>query len=145
MDKKNPMSQARKNEIIWIVIAVTVFFLGVFLLTHIYRDLRRQGIFFRPISQNLHRKKIAVAEIQTWMTFDFLNKSFGLAPSYLKDGLTITNKRYPNITIDRWAKDTHESPSALLDRINKLISDFSVSPASPETPTSPSTSIPFGT
>jgi hypothetical protein len=67
------------------------------------------------------------------MTFDFLDKSFGLPPDYLKKGLGITDKKYPNITIDSWAKNTQENPGAMLEKTKKLIQDFE-NPAPPETP-----------
>lgn len=124
MDDKNIKTAAKNTSVIWAILAVLLFFLGIFFLTRTLRDLKREGFFGPPIAQDFHRRKIAVADIQDWMTFDFLNKSFGLPSDYLKKGLGINDKKYPNITISRWAKDTQENPSVTLDKIKKMIQDF---------------------
>ena len=118
----------KNSKTIWMIITLVVFLLGVFFLIHAFKDIGRRGLFSRPISQNFHKKKIKVDDVQIWMTFGFLNRAFSLPPEYLKDGLDITNKRYPNVTIDRWAKDSQENPNVALDKVKKMIRDFPGSP-----------------
>jgi hypothetical protein len=131
MTKENLKKEAKKTRMIWITLAIVALLLAIFFLLHTFRDRKNHGFFGPPISQNFHKKKLDLADIQGWMTFDFLNKAFGLPSDYLKKELVITDRKYPNITIDRWAKNNQENPSILLDRIKKLIQD-SKNPAPPE-------------
>jgi hypothetical protein len=133
MDNENSAGKTKKSGTIWIILTIVAFLLAVFFLAHTFINLKRHGFFGPSSGQNFHRRKINVADIQGWMTFDFLDKSFGLPPDYLKKGLGITDKKYPNITIDSWAKNTQENPGAMLEKTKKLIQDFE-NPAPPETP-----------
>src|ERR1035437_6268606 len=45
-----------------------------------------------------------LAQLASWMTFDYINVVFGIPPDYLKTNLNITDPGYPNIRIDRYAK-----------------------------------------
>jgi len=132
MDNENYAS-GKKLVAIWIILTIVVFLLGVFLLARTFINLKRHGFFGPPIGQSFHRRKIEVSNIRGWMTFDFLNKSFNLPPEYLKGKLNITEKKYPDITIDSVARSTQDDPGAMLERIKKLIMDFQNS-APPEAP-----------
>ena len=57
------------------------------------------------------------ALIQAWMTFDYVNHLFGLPPRYLQAGLSITDARYPHLTISRYAKDSGTSSAAFLTEV----------------------------
>jgi hypothetical protein len=124
MSHENSMNNVKKNRVIWIGITIISFLLGIFFLAHAFMSLKRHGFFGPPNGQSFHRKKINAGDIQSWMTFDFINKTFNLPPDYLKRELNINEKRYPNITIDSWAKNVHENSSMMLERIKKLIQDF---------------------
>ena len=45
-----------------------------------------------------------VSDIQLWMTFDYLNKVFGLPQNYLKQSMNIQDGRYPNLQLNRYAE-----------------------------------------
>lgn len=62
-----------------------------------------------------------VNRIQSWMTFDYLNKVFRLPPDYLKNDLAISNAKYPNVTIDEQAEQEHVKPVALTVRVQEAI------------------------
>ena len=132
MGNENSTQKERKSKNIWIVLAVAAFLLAIFFLANIFQDFRRHGFFGPPNSRNLH-KRMDLSEIRGWMTFDFINKAFVLPPDYLKSELGITDKKYPNITVDGWAKNNQESSSALLDKIKKIIQNFP-NPSSPKNP-----------
>ena len=40
-----------------------------------------------------------VGVIRPWMTFDYINRIFGLPKDYLKDQLQISDPHYPNSTL----------------------------------------------
>jgi len=63
-----------------------------------------------------------LAYIQTWMTFDYLNKAFKLPPDYLKLKLNITDSRYPNLSIRHLTDDMKTDPNAVLAEIRAAIS-----------------------
>ena len=44
-------------------------------------------------------RRITPAEIQPWMTFDYINRVFHLPPEYLKGHLNITDRHYPRLQI----------------------------------------------
>lgn len=123
MDNKNSKNEAKKSKIIQIISMFAAFFLVMFFIFFILRDIKRHGLFSPPIPKNFH-KKIEIDEIKSWMTFDFINKTFGLPNDYLKKELNISDKKYPNMTIDNLAKNNKEASDPLLKKIKKLIQDF---------------------
>ena len=46
-----------------------------------------------------------VEAVADWMTFDYLDRVFRLPPDYLKGALSITDARYPRMSIRRYARD----------------------------------------
>ena len=44
------------------------------------------------------------SDIQPWMTFQYIDFIFKLPPNYLQDSLVITDPRYPNVQIARYAR-----------------------------------------
>lgn len=68
-----------------------------------------------------------VADIRTWMTFNYVNVVFKLPPTYLQQQLGITNRYYPNIRIDTYAKYTHMNPKTLLVAVQSAISTYQTS------------------
>jgi hypothetical protein len=42
--------------------------------------------------------------IQSWMTFNYINKVFKLPTNYLKNTLNISDSRYPNIPLEDYAE-----------------------------------------
>lgn len=62
--------------------------------------------------------------IQGWMTFDYVNKIFNLPPDYLKTSLGISDARYPQEVIFKYAGRAHENVSALVGQIQNLVRSF---------------------
>lgn len=98
--------------------------LTVFFLARAFSNFKRHGFSAPPNYHDFHKKKLEAAEIESWMTFDFLNKAFGLPPEYLKNQLDISDKKYPHLTVDNLAKNTGENSGAVLSKVKKLIEDF---------------------
>jgi hypothetical protein len=64
--------------------------------------------------------------IQSWMTFDYINVVFKLPSAYLKSAFTITDAKYPNIRIDRYAKENHINLSEFVQRIRESVALYGV-------------------
>jgi hypothetical protein len=59
--------------------------------------------------------------VRSWMTFDYVNKLFNIPPDYLKTSLSISDARYPKISIAEYAKDDHlDTPVFLSDVLGAL-------------------------
>jgi hypothetical protein len=123
MPQENNHRTISRSALIILASAASVFFLSIFFLVHTYRTLSHQGFFGPPFRQRLHQRQIAVDAIQDWMTFRYVNNAFNLPPDYLKSNLSITDKKYPDITINKWANDSKQDKTVLLERIKTLIQD----------------------
>ena len=90
------------------------------LLAREYRTVRQLNYFNSRTSLlmalHAHRPATAadIASVQAWMTFDYINHLFSLPPNYLQTTFSITDSRYPRMTINGYAADANiASPSAL--------------------------------
>ena len=61
---------------------------------------------------------------QTWMTFDYINHIFALPPDYLQKTLSITNTRYPHITITQYSRDIKSTKVDALLKVQDSIRGF---------------------
>jgi len=62
--------------------------------------------------------------IQSWMTFDYLNKAFNLPPDYLKTSLAINNPQYPLLTINHYSHLQATSTAEILSLVQKAIANY---------------------
>lgn len=122
-DKKINNKEFTRNETILFISVAMVFLIGLLLLGYLYKNLSKDGFFGPPPGSNLRQRQIAVDNIRDWMTFKYINHSFNLPLEYLKSNLNITNKKYPDITISKWAKESKQDKNVLLEQIKKLIQD----------------------
>jgi hypothetical protein len=84
--------------------------------------------FLRTPRQALPAKSpLTVQNTQSWMTFDYLNKTYGLPPRYLQTALHITDTHYPNISIKRFAQDLHTSTPTTITSIEREIRQYTTS------------------
>lgn len=68
--------------------------------------------------------QVSVSDIAPWMTFNYINVVFNLPTDYLKNIFGINDPRYPNIRIDRYAKESHIDRTLLLNTIKKYITTY---------------------
>jgi hypothetical protein len=61
------------------------------------------------------------AEIQSWMTFNYLNYEFSLAPSTLKDALKISDTHYPYLSINKLATENHENATSTTETVQRAV------------------------
>lgn len=73
--------------------------------------------------RNLHVAISDPADIQDWMTFDFLDKTFGIPPSYLQGQFRIQDARYPNLSIRRYAALSGQSVTTTLANVKDAVSN----------------------
>lgn len=64
------------------------------------------------------------ALIQGWMTFDYVNKIFGLPAGYLKVNLGISDAHYPREVIFKYAEENGLSISATVAKVQDSVSQF---------------------
>jgi len=127
----------KKTLIIAIFIfAVLLFLVGAYLVINNYRNLHKNGVFWRSQNhlrswRNLYRapnvRAPSIAEvdsIQGWMTFSYINKVFHLPADYLKTNLGITDGKYPNVTIGKVVQDQKELESAELEKLKASVRQY---------------------
>lgn len=88
------------------------------------------GAFNQVIKQPLRLKQRqtqwnadSVAQIEGWMTFDYINKQFNLPKNYLQGRLNIGSKFYPLVTIDRVSKEEKNHKVKFLDEVKQAVRD----------------------
>ena len=74
-----------------------------------------------------------INNIQGWMTFDYLDYVFSLPPLYLKQHLNLSDQRYPNISINQYAKKHNIDQTIFLQNIKTTLSTYFTENASSST------------
>lgn len=75
----------------------------------------------RKLTEYLNRQILTPDQIESWMTFSYINYTFGLPPSYLQDSLGINDARYPNLEIHKYSEANNLNTSNfLIDVINSV-------------------------
>lgn len=87
-----------------------------------YNDARHS--FFRSLQSSRPLTAADATSTQTWMTFDYINRVFLMPAPYLQTALSITDSRYPRLTIAEYAKVTAQKPSVALTKVQDAISAF---------------------
>jgi hypothetical protein len=72
----------------------------------------------------LDRQKPEVADIDTWMTFEYINTVFKLPTEYLKNTLGIVDTQYPKIHIGKYARENHIDPSLVLENVKAAVAKY---------------------
>ena len=75
-------------------------------------------------SHQLDRNNPDIDQIQSWMTFDYLNTVFKLPPAYLKTTLGITDAAYPNLHIGAYAHKNHLTQAQALAKVQEAITAY---------------------
>ncbi|MCL4403753.1 hypothetical protein M1432_00130 [Patescibacteria group bacterium] len=61
--------------------------------------------------------------IQAWMTFDYVNRIFGLPPQYLISALNIESAAYPRIPIYEYAEKRGLNPTAFTKQVQSAVAE----------------------
>ena len=114
-------------------IAVLVVALAVLLFFFVrdYRSLRReQAIGARESLLNAmvrsrgHLGVSDVSEIRSWMTFDYINRLFGIPAAYLKGQMSIADARYPKLSLSGYAKSRNLTSTAVIGDVEDALRDY---------------------
>ncbi|MBP6888593.1 MAG: hypothetical protein KBC21_02705 [Candidatus Pacebacteria bacterium] len=98
----------------------------VLLLTHAISLSKHKSLSqYIPSAHRRHPvSKSNISQISAWMTFDYINRVFELPDSYLRDVLTIDSKKYPSITLRRYAHEKNLDTSTLVEKIQNSIEGY---------------------
>lgn len=135
------------SVIILVLVGVALLALafGLFSFVRIYRDLHRHGLLYRqgrlpferPVPDYALRRQQQSGNIRDWMTFSYINRVFGLPNEYLQSKLIITDKKYPNVSISSWAKQSHQEAQELTSQLINLIRNYQSASSTPVKTPSP--------
>ena len=110
------------------IVAITVIILGVFswiyFVVNVYELKNNQHLAWQNYISIYHPKPVLVADISSWMTFDYINHLFAIPPQYLQTNLTITDVRYPRLTISGYGRDKNLSPTDSLANVQNAVKMF---------------------
>ncbi len=110
-----------------IAIAAVILVVLCILLVREYRHLRRldyiaaHGSLFSALHAHGPAGASDVSSVATWMTFDYINRLFALPPQYLQTTLSISDSRYPRLTIIEYAGGQHIERPVFLTQVQEAI------------------------
>lgn len=121
---------ARILKYILIVFGIALIALFVFLFRE-YQYLKRAQIinmresFFTNL---IHKQGPLTANnadlIRSWMTFDYVNKTFNLPADYLKAQFKISNTHYPLISISGYARSQNINSNTFLNSVIESVQKY---------------------
>ena len=62
--------------------------------------------------------------IDTWMTFKYINTIFNLPADYLKNGLNISDTRYPNLTLNGYIRNQKLNKTTFLLNVKNTVASY---------------------
>jgi hypothetical protein len=120
-----------KNQIILKItlgVAVVVVIILSVLFFQQYKHIRRLDYISahrQSLFKSLHGSGPLTAanasSTQIWMTFNYINHAFSLPSTYLENNLAVSDSRYPNMTVEEYAKDTGLSTAMALVKVQSAI------------------------
>lgn len=100
-------------------------------LVHEYSSLRREQVVGARelwVSTVLHEHGPVTASdvtfVRSWMTFDYINRLFQLPASYLQDQLSITDPRYPKMSISSYASHARIDVTPFISELDAAITNY---------------------
>lgn len=117
----------RFKKIVGIGTLTLIVLLGVFIVVRVYQLKNQRHFSWRKYVGTHRRHPVSAADIvyiAPWMTFDYINKVFGLPEAYLEQTVQIQDSKYPFITIQRYAKNSNINTSVLIESIRGSIKQY---------------------
>jgi hypothetical protein len=94
------------------------------------RSLRRSGVF--KAVRFLHHRRYAgttpmlqPGQIDSWMTFRYINYVFHLPANYLQNKLNIADSGYPNITLNKYANAHKLNDATFVQSVRQAVTTYS--------------------
>ena len=116
----------------WLVLLLLLAVLAFTLwqIAFSFESLKQAGDFRQLHPRRLSAgPRISPEQIRGWMTFRYIDLAFNLPSGYLRGALNITDKRYPNLSIDALARAQKTDARLLLQKVIAAVNNFSNSPA----------------
>jgi hypothetical protein len=113
-----------------IVLAAVLIVLAAFLVRSYVRVRRIEILHEREswFSAVLHQHgPVTVGDVgfvSSWMTFDYVNALFHVPPPYLKERLSISDPRYPRLTIGSYISHNHLDAAMVLGELKGALTDY---------------------
>lgn len=144
-DSHHQHYKIKKSKVIILILVIAsslALIISLVILVHDYRYMRRAGafsslrhprqLFFgRGAPDFAQRRQFETNLIRDWMTFSFINHAYGLPSEYLQSQLNISDKKYPDVTINSWAKQSQQDAIKIIKGIQTLIRDYHQTSSSP--------------
>ncbi len=124
----------QENKHFWRNVFILLFIITIGLLFWLIIDLR--GLYrvgglkpTRSLNRNFtFNKKIASPDqIQSWMTFSYIDYIFNLPPDYLSKSLNINDSKYPNLGIRQYAKLNNLDSAVFLKQVQDSVIEYAKS------------------
>ncbi len=111
---------------------VLVFLLILFVREYQILQQKRLNHPLQSFLMNLRNKGPLTIQdinyIEPWMTFDYINHLFNLPADYLKIQLTISDSRYPHITVNQYEQTSNLTSGEALSKIKNAVSAYLTNP-----------------
>ena len=96
-----------------------------------YISLHRQS-FLRSLHGSGPLNAADASSTEIWMTFNYIDRAFSLPSTYLQSNLGVSDSRYPNMTVEEYAKDTELSTAAALLKVQDAIISYFATSSAPQ-------------
>jgi hypothetical protein len=112
-----------------ILLGTVLVLLGIIFYLQ-YRHLQRlQVVNYRELKLSSLTKRAPLTEndvgiVESWMTFDYINRAFGMPRDYLQNLLKITDPRYPQLTLYRYAKNGNLDAAVFVNEVKAALTDY---------------------
>lgn len=120
-----------------IIVLVALLITLVIFLGFQYLSLRRAAIISGHqlwsslvLKDHAPLPRIDADIIRPWMTFDYVNRLFGIPPDYLKAKLMVTDTHYPKVTISGYAKEIKQNQTTFLTELEQAVQTYTTSTSS---------------
>ena len=112
----------------WLLLLVGIIIIAIF--SWLFFSTRPVANYHSLPVPSLRRQNQAVIVrdpklIETWMTFDYLNKIFDLPTNYLQTALAITDPHYPFLTIRHYVRLQKLEATSTLVLIKEIVTKYS--------------------
>lgn len=124
-------SKYRKILLTFLILIISIFIISIFFFVQGILKVHHKwplhprnpiGIIFSwSISSSNFTGSLDEEDIESWMTFSYINFRFHLPPKLIQDKLSIHDSKYPNISIKAYAKRNNLGENDLLKELKSII------------------------
>ena len=128
----NEHKREKKFLIISIIATISVLILLCAVLFFVARSANRThpNSLSNFLSAERQRGPLPLAQanlVRQWMTFDYINKLFDLPENYLKTTFSISDSRYPVLSLSEYRESISTTSPTFIENVQKAIMTYSTS------------------